>query len=120
MVFMSSAVNLGASAPSVCEVGVGVFAFHDDGEVPAFSSRMAFAGCGDVLGGFDDGNAGAGVFGEADFGAGLGVGADGLHAEAVGEHGVMANLGDACGRELEAGRVAAVCRSRGRRRCASR
>ena len=69
---------------------------------------MALAGGGDVLGCFDDGAAGGGVFGEADLGAGFGVGADGLDAEAVGEHGVVANLGDDRRRELEAGSVAAV------------
>ncbi len=61
-----------------------------------------------MLWSFDDGDAGGGVFGEADFGAGFGVGADGLDAEAVGEDGVMANLIDAGGWKLEAGGVAAV------------
>ena len=46
---------------------------------------------------------GLGVFGEADFGAGFGVGADGLDAEAVGEDGVVRDLGDLAAGETEAG-----------------
>ena len=90
------------------EVSVGVFAFHDGGEIAGVGFAHGLAGGGDVLGCFDDRDAGGGVFGEADFGAGLGVGADGLDSEAVGEHGVMADLVDAAGRELETGGVAAV------------
>jgi len=57
---------------------------------------------------FDDGDAGRSVFGEADFSAGPWRGADGLNAEAVCEDGVMADLVDAGGWELEPRGVAAV------------
>ena len=97
---MSAEVNLGASAPAWCEVGVSVFAFHDGGEVAGVGFAIGLGGGGDVLGGFDDRDGGGGVFGEADFGAGFGVGADGLNAEAVGENGVMADLIDAGGRRV--------------------
>ena len=53
-----------------------------------------------MLGCFDDGDAGGGVFGEADFGAGFGVGADCLDAEAMGEYGVMTDLVDAGGLQI--------------------
>ena len=90
------------------EVGVGVTAFHDCGEVAGVDLAIGLGGGGDVFGGFDDGDAGAGVFGEADFGAGLGVGSDGLDAEPVGEDRVVADLIDLSGRKLEAGSVASV------------
>ena len=45
------------------------------------------------------GTAAGGVFGKADLGAGLGVGADGLDGEAMGEDGVVADLVDSCGRK---------------------
>ena len=72
------------------------------------ASRIGLLCGGDVLGRFDDRDGGGGVFGEAHLGAGFGVGADGLDTEAVGEHGVMADLVDAGRREFEAGGVAAV------------
>ena len=92
----------------VCEIGVGVSAFHDDGEIAGVGLAHGLGGGGDVLGSFDDGDAGAGVFCEADFGAGFGVGADGLHSEAVGEHGMMTNLIDAGRGKLEAGSMTSV------------
>ena len=60
-------------------------------------------GGGDVFRGFDDGGAGFGVVRDADERAGPGVGADGLDAEAVGEDGVVRDLGEIFAAELETG-----------------
>src|ERR1700731_3721609 len=70
--------ELGRVGCGVGEVGVGVAALHDGGEVAGVGFAHGFLCCGDVLGCFDDRDAGGGVFGEANFGAGFGVGADGL------------------------------------------
>ncbi len=59
--------ELGGVGAVVGEVGVGVFAFHDGGEVAGVLFAHGFAGGGDVLWRLDDGGAGFGVFGEADF-----------------------------------------------------
>ena len=103
MAFMSACGEFGRGCSVVGEVGIGVAAFHDGGEVAGVDFAIGLGGGGDVLGGFDDGNAGGGVFGETDLSAGLGVGADGLDAEAVGEERVMANLIDLAAGSLRPG-----------------
>ncbi len=92
----------------VGEIGVGVLAFEDGGQVAGVLFARGLAGCGDVFGGLDDRSAGFGVFGEANFDSGLRVGADGLNAEAVREDGVVAHLIDLGDGELEAGCVTSI------------
>ena len=66
--------------------------------------RVALPRGFDVFLRFDDRHEDVGVFGQADLCAGLGVGADGLHAEAVREDAVMADLIDIRRRQFQAGR----------------
>ncbi len=84
----------------VGEVGVGVAAFHNSGEVAGVGLAIGL-GCGcDMLGRFYDWDCGDGVVGESNFGAGFRVGADCLNSEAVSEQRMVTDLVDACGCEL--------------------
>ena len=78
---------MGGVGAEALEVEVGVAAFLDDGEEGGVDLADGFAGGGDVVGGLDDGGGGDYVVGDADFGAGAGIGADGLDRDAVAEDG---------------------------------
>src|SRR6202012_1279307 len=90
------------------EVGIGVFAFHDGGEAAGVDFAIRFGGGRYMLRRFDDGNRSGRVLGEADFGAGFGVSADGLDPAAVGDQRVMTDLVDARGWKFQAGCGTAV------------
>jgi hypothetical protein len=90
----------------VSEVRVGVATLHDDGEIACVDLAHSLGSGSDVLRCFDDGDAGARVFGKPNFCAGFGVCTDGLDSEAVSEYCVVSNLVDPSRWELEARSVA--------------
>ena len=63
---------------------------------------------GDMLGRLDHGDIEGGVVGDADLRSRPCMGADRLHAEAVGEDAVMTDLVHLCGRQLHPRRVDAL------------
>ena len=74
MIFRSSALNLGAFAPCDFEVGVGVAAFQDHGQVRRIGlAGKAFGGL-DMLRRFDDRDPYGEVLGKPDPGSRRGLG----------------------------------------------
>ena len=104
MAASSASVNLGASAPGVGQVGVGVPALQHDRQERGIELAGGRLGGPDVLGGVDDRDRGRHVLGEADLRVAPPGSADRLHRQAVAQHGVVPDLIQPGRRELQLGR----------------
>ena len=99
IVFRSSAVNFGASAPAAGQEGVGVASFQDDREIAGIELARGVFGGRDMFRRRDHRHAGRDVLGQPDFGARLCQRADRFDRKAVAEHGMVADLIEPRGRQ---------------------